>query len=306
MVVRLRSTGGSSLQSLIQRFQGQGTSTFGFLAFAVVGVESARAVAVEDGGEAGLPSGKHLLVPRGNILLREGGADFERDEDVVDLVGHGGDRRLEDVREETGKGKGFTGITLHAESIGGGAGEIGLAFVEAQIGPANEETQPGENGGGFGAQDDATEGIQQEEDGGEVFDAHLHETLEDGDGVFGHELFEGDEEGGLDGDATAYLGRPFGTLLAGFVFWRIQTVETLNTPYGRSPPDGSPEEIEGHDGHIGQESDGEDELGKLARTPGAFEILAAVEERGQVEEDGEDVLLNKGGGQQGPGIEEEA
>lgn len=38
-----------------------------------------------------------------------------------------------------------------------------------------------------------------------MFDPHLHQTLEDGDGVFGNELLEGDEERGLDGDTSTYL-----------------------------------------------------------------------------------------------------
>lgn len=191
-------TRSSSLQTLIQGLEGQSASSFSFLAFSVIRLDSASPVAVEDSGEAGLPSGENLLIPRSNILLRKRRAHFEGHEHIVDLVRDGSNRRLDHVREETGKGKGFTGITLHAHSVGGGASEIGLAFVEAQISPAGEESQPRKNGSRFSAQDDTTQGIQEEEDGGEVLDPHLHQTLEDGDGMFGNELFECDEESCLD------------------------------------------------------------------------------------------------------------
>lgn len=41
-----------------------------------------------------------------------------------------------------------------------------------------------------------------------MLDAHLHQTLEYSDGVFGDELLEGDKEGGLDRDSTADLSEP--------------------------------------------------------------------------------------------------
>lgn len=79
-----------------------------------------------------------------------------------------------------------------------------------------------------------------------------------------------------------------------------------NTPYGRRTPDCSPQQIKRYDSDIRHERDSKNELGEFARTPGAFEILAAVEERGQIQEDSEDVLLDKGGAQESPGIEEKA
>lgn len=60
--------------------------------------------------------------------------------------------------------------------------------------------------GGLGANHDAGDGVGEEEDGGEVLDAHANEALCDGDGVFGHELLECDEEAGLDGDAARDCG----------------------------------------------------------------------------------------------------
>jgi hypothetical protein len=39
-----------------------------------------------------------------------------------------------------------------------------------------------------------------------VLDAHANEALCDGDGVLWDELLEGDEEGGLDGDAARDCG----------------------------------------------------------------------------------------------------
>jgi len=43
-----------------------------------------------------------------------------------------------------------------------------------------------------------------------VLDAHADQAFGNGDCVFGHELLEGDEEAGLDGDAAGYGGAPGG------------------------------------------------------------------------------------------------
>jgi len=39
-----------------------------------------------------------------------------------------------------------------------------------------------------------------------VLDAHADHAFEEGDGVFGDELLEGDEEASLDGNTTGYSG----------------------------------------------------------------------------------------------------
>lgn len=241
-------------------------------------------MAAEERRETGLPSGKDLLVPRSDSLLRERGTDPERDEQIVDLIRDRGDGWLDHIGEKTGKGKGFACVTLDAHAIGGRAGEIGLLLEEPEICPAGQETQPGEDCCGFGSQHHAADGVEKQEDGGEMFDAHLHQTLEYSDGVFGNELLEGDKEGGLDRDSTA----------------------DLSEAYRGVTPDGCPQQIERHDNHIGEDGDGDNEFGKLPRTPGTLKVLAAVEEGGQVQKDGEDVLLDKGGREEGPWIVEES
>ena len=65
-------------------------------------------------------------------------------------------------------------------------------LVEAEVCPAGEEAEPGEDGGGVGEEEEAGEGVGSEENGGKVLDPNLDYALKDGDGVFGDELFEGD------------------------------------------------------------------------------------------------------------------
>ncbi|EAU36534.1 conserved hypothetical protein [Aspergillus terreus NIH2624] len=78
---------------------------------------------------------------------------------------------------ENGEGEGLAGVALDAETIGRRPGEVRLALEEAQ----------------------------KEEQGREVLHAHFHQPFEDGDGVLRDELLKRDEEGGLDGGATADL-----------------------------------------------------------------------------------------------------
>lgn len=79
-----------------------------------------------------------------------------------------------------------------------------------------------------------------------------------------------------------------------------------NVPYRRVTPDGCPQQIEWHDDHIGDDGDGDNEFGELPRTPGTLKVLAAIEEGSQVQKDGEDVLLDKGGREEGPWVVEES
>lgn len=74
---------------------------------------------------------------------------------------------------------------------------------------------------------------------------------------------------------------------------------------GLTTPDGRPQQIKRHNQHIGKHSNDDNKSRELARTPCPFQVFSAVEDGGQVEEDGEDVLFNKGGREEGPRIEEE-
>lgn len=68
---------------------------------------------------------------------------------------------------------------------------------------------------------------------------------------------------------------------------------------------GTPEEVNWDNRDIGDDGDRGEKLAELARTPCALEILAAIEDGGGVQEDGEDILFDQGGGHQGPRVVED-
>ena len=81
---------------------------------------------------------------------------------------------------------------------------------------------------------------------------------------------------------------------------------TSNVPYRGVTPYGCPQQIGRHDNHIGDDRDSDNEFGKLPRTPGTLKVLAAIEEGSQVQKDGENILFDKGGREEGPRIVEES
>lgn len=123
------------------------------------------------------------------------------------MVRDKGNRGLHHVGEEAGKGKGLAGIALDTQAVGRSSGQVGLLLIEPQVRPTGQETQPGQDGGGIRSEDDAAEGVEEQEQSREMLDAHFDQALENRDGVFWHELLECDEEGGLDGNTTADLGQ---------------------------------------------------------------------------------------------------
>lgn len=147
------------------------------------------------------------MVTRGNLSLREGSQDLELHEQSIQLVGHKCDRWLHHIGKQTGKSKSFTGVALDTLTVGGSPGEIRLPLIKPQISPAGEKAEPGQDGGSVGANYKSTEGVEEKKQGGEVLDAHFDQALEDSDRMFRNELLEGDEEGTLDGDTTADLGK---------------------------------------------------------------------------------------------------
>lgn len=60
-----------------------------------------------------------------------------------------------------------------------------MALEEAEISPAGQQTQPSENSSGVCAENHAANAVKEEEEGGEMFDAHFDEALKDGDRVLG-------------------------------------------------------------------------------------------------------------------------
>lgn len=102
-----------------------------------------------------------------------------------------------------GEGECVRGVALDDRAVAGRCrGQRGARAVEAQVDPGGHEAKVGQEHGGFGAEDNARDGVGGQEDGWEVLDAHADEALGDGDGVLRDELLEGDEEAGLDGDAA--------------------------------------------------------------------------------------------------------
>jgi len=193
------------LQPLVQGLECQSTSPLCFLTFAGASISSTALVAKES-WQASFASGQHLLVSRSDIILRERPQDLYSHQKCIDLIGDKGNRGLHDIREQAGKSKGLARVALDAEAIGRCSGEIGLLLVESEVGPASQEAEPGQHGGGVRSDQDTTEGIEEQKQGGEMLHAHLDKTLEDSDGVLGDKLFESNEEGGLNGDTTADLG----------------------------------------------------------------------------------------------------
>lgn len=115
-----------------------------------------------------------------------------------------------------------------------------------------------------------------------MFNADFDDAFEHGDGVFGDQLLEGDEEASLEGDAAA------------------DGCERAGDVAGEREPGDVDEEGEG----VWDEGDDEEEFAEFGRAPGALEVLAAVEEGCEGDDEGEDVLLDEGGSEEGPGEDE--
>lgn len=148
-----------------------------------------------------------MLVTRGDIIIGEWSENLDCYQQSVDLVGDKADRGLHYVGEETGEGEGLAGVALDTETGGRHAGEIRLAFIESQVRPAGEEAEPSQNKSGVGSDDETTQGVEEKEQSREMLNTHPNHALKDCDGVFRDELLESDEEGALNGDATADLGQ---------------------------------------------------------------------------------------------------
>ena len=189
------------MQALIQCLQRQRPPSLGLCASC--SASSTPAVGVHDGRQTSLGACACLVVSCVNVVGREGCADAERYQDTVDAVCEVANRSLEGLREEMGKGESVRSIALDDRVMAGcSGGQRWADAVEAQVDPGGHEAKVGQEHGSLGAEDDGGDGVGEQEDGGEVLDTHADETFGDGDGVFGDELLEGDEEAGLDGDAA--------------------------------------------------------------------------------------------------------
>lgn len=199
----ISSCGG--LQSLIQSLKSQGPPTF--CLFALARGPRCSALIAQETWQAGFASCQHLLVTRCDIVVREWPDNLDCHQKCVDLVGDKGDRGLHHIREKAGEGEGLTGVALDTESGRRRTGEVRLPLVESQVCPAGQEAEPCQDGSGVGSDDEATQGVEKQEQSREMLDAHPDHALEDCDSMFRNELLESDKEGALNGDTAADLGQ---------------------------------------------------------------------------------------------------
>ena len=189
------------MESLVECLQSQCSPSFGFGSRR--SSLPAPAVGVHDAWQAPLGAGAGLLVAGINGFRGEGRAYSDCDERVVELIAQGTDGCLDWFGEEVRESKGVRGIALDDRSIAGSSGRKRWAdAVEAQVDPRRKEAEPREEHGRLSAQRNARYGVGEEENGGEVLDAHADEALGDCDGMLRDELLEGDEEAGLDRNAA--------------------------------------------------------------------------------------------------------
>lgn len=188
---------------MVQGLESEGSSPFCFLSFTRA---STSASVIQQTGQSRFSPGKNLFISRGDILVRKRRAHLQRYQKSVDLIRDECDGRLDDVREETSECECLAGIALDAESGSRSTGQVRLALEEPKIRPTGHETQPRENGGGVRPKKHTADRVEEQEEGREMLDAHFDQALEEGNGMFGDKLFEGNQEGGLDGDPTTYLG----------------------------------------------------------------------------------------------------
>lgn len=76
----------------------------------------------------------------------------------------------------------------------------------------------------------------------------------------------------------------------------------MDIPPGFLTESRTPDQVDGHNQDIGKHGDHPDKLGEFARSPRAFEVFAAIEDSGGIEENSEDVLLNYSSREKSPGI----
>lgn len=144
-----------------------------------------------------------------NLGLRERRAQAQSHEDVEYLVAQGGHQGLRGRGEEFGEGKGLGCVA--AEGVWRlGRVEVGEdGLVKAQVGPAREEAEDGEEEGGEGEEGrQAKNQNQAEVDEGEARHAQGEDAPEERDSVGGDELAEGDEEADLEWDSAGDGGQP--------------------------------------------------------------------------------------------------
>lgn len=200
--------------------------------------------------------------------------------------------------EEVGKGEGVACVAAHGgHVVRGGGGEDGGGAVEAEVGPRGHEGEEGEEHCRFGAEEGAGDGVEEEEEGGEVLDSHA-EDAPDGHGVLGDQLLEGDEKAGLDGDAPGNGGVSV-MLSARCSVYSI--VKRGDIPRLAAAGQDVEPQVQQPSEDIGYHPYDEQEFGILVATPRPFQIAPSEEECRARDRQAEHVLLDEGGGCKCPG-----
>ena len=169
------------------------------------------------------------------------------------MVAKGRDRWLHDVRKECRKRKGLACVTLQALTICTCAKQIRLTLEEAEVSPCRDQPVPGEDECCVGSEEQAGEGVHCEKDGWEMLDSHFDHSLVYADGMFGHQLFQGDEECRLQGDASID-GCGSSCRIAGH---------------------GSPQNVCRNSQQVGYYGSNENNIDQASRSPGSFKIFPA-------------------------------
>lgn len=192
---------------------------------------------------------------------------------VINPIANRGKHDPQRIRKEGNKSKSIARIAPYKRALPSrGRGDLALA-VEAQVNPAGEEAEQGEEEGGVGAEQGAGEDVGEDEDGRKMLDAHFEGAAEERDGVFGHQLLERDEEGGFEGDEAVDWGGADSISLGG-----LSREGLGNVLRRRMARDGKPTEVHKEGQRIRNGGHKQAELAELLAAPRALEVASAIED----------------------------
>jgi hypothetical protein len=121
-----------------------------------------------------------------------------------------------------------------------------------------------------------------------VLDAHAHEASGNGDSVLGHELLEGHEEAGLDGNAAGDGGV---AMVCQCMFESTVADFLQHGKVGRAG-DEEAEQVEQEAHDVREHGHKHDELGELLRAPRPLEVAPAIEDGEPRRDQAKQILLH--------------
>ncbi|KAI7968829.1 hypothetical protein EIK77_002825 [Talaromyces pinophilus] len=256
--------------------------------------------------KTGLATSDSVFGAGSDIFGGEWGDDFDGNKERIYLISNESNGRLNSVGKEGCERKSLACVTLEAKTGGRSARKIGLIFEEAKICPASQEAKPSEYSSSVGAKNDTADGIKQQENSREMLDPHFDDSLQNRDSMLGDKLFECDEERSLKCNTATNLCKTANDRVVSrhcaksctFIIGR----EPGSVPSNTATSHSTPKDIYHNHQSIRDESNSQDEFSKFLRTPCSFEVFPAVEHRCSVDQNCEDVLLDKGRGEDSPWI----